>query len=916
MPATEQNWRNIRLLHILFAVSSIVMLVTTIWMMAVDHNRPWKDSQRKFQTVEAWTAQSRIDEQDSADYAKRLQFLQDQVEATKVQPPDLTVANEFVAVAAKAEEDREAVEDLKKDLVDMPATGTLDEAQKNRRITMLKRMKDIVQRSRYRETNLANDVKVTRAGLDEARAKIEIAISHGDSSDPRAEAELEKKRKKFDEIQQRLEGPPAAKPADTSSPAVADPKAVPKKGLIADYQTAKLHRETLERLFKKVTAPEDAAAKELADHRTKLEQLHAALLDRQPRFGKRILELPIIDAFGSPLRIDQIWLPQLTLNNNFRDVARFDRCNTCHQAMDKTAPGSAIEPGYPQQQTFTLTLATPSEQPQSGDVSADAAEDASEFERLNNELRRVYGFQLAEVGLLHASNATISVVLPETLAARANLASGDILKSVNQATIRDKSDAFVALLESPTWGQPLSVEVQRGLPHPFSTHPRLDLFVGSLSPHPMGKFGCTICHQGQGSATSFEWASHSPDSPTEAARWSQELGWFNNHHWILPMLPTRFVESSCLKCHHEVTELAASAKFPEAPAPKLTKGYDLIQSYGCYGCHEINGYDGPNKRVGPDLRNEPNYFAAALQLLADPKFSTLGPQAVELAKVVSQKPEDEKARHDLQEIVSENLSTGKSELLPNASQLAALLKDVEAPGTLRKVGPSLRFVASKDSFEFLYDWIENPHRFRPTTKMPRFFGLWDHLEGKGLHQAEEFEPIEIRAITNYLLGASQSFEYVKPWEGVTMEPSAERGKKVFEIRGCLACHTHSDFPVGKANQGPDLSRMGAKLSSNPDGAKWLYSWVREPNRYHSRTVMPNTFLEPIKSADGTSDPAADVTAFLMSSTQDWKPRNVDRNLKPEEVQSLERLAQLHLEAKFSESQAAEFLKKGFPTELA
>ena len=34
----------------------------------------------------------------------------------------------------------------------------------------------------------------------------------------------------------------------------------------------------------------------------------------------------------------------------------------------------------------------------------------------------------------------------------------------------------------------------------FAAHPRLDLFVDSNSPHPAEKFGCTICHAGQGSA--------------------------------------------------------------------------------------------------------------------------------------------------------------------------------------------------------------------------------------------------------------------------------------------------------------------------------------------------------------------------------------------------------------------------------
>ena len=40
--------------------------------------------------------------------------------------------------------------------------------------------------------------------------------------------------------------------------------------------------------------------------------------------------------------------------------------------------------------------------------------------------------------------------------------------------------------------------------------------------------------------------------------------------------------------------------------PKVTHGYHLIRKYGCYGCHEVNGFDGPNasRRAGPALGAE------------------------------------------------------------------------------------------------------------------------------------------------------------------------------------------------------------------------------------------------------------------------------------------------------------------------
>ena len=63
--------------------------------------------------------------------------------------------------------------------------------------------------------------------------------------------------------------------------------------------------------------------------------------------GKELVQLPVLDAFNSPLKISNLWLPDLPWNNNFKEVARFDRCATCHLGMTKTQPGSAVEPAYP-----------------------------------------------------------------------------------------------------------------------------------------------------------------------------------------------------------------------------------------------------------------------------------------------------------------------------------------------------------------------------------------------------------------------------------------------------------------------------------------------------------------------------------------------------------------------------------------
>src|SRR5712691_2031997 len=72
MAASDTTYRNTKGLHIVFAVTSIVMLVTVIWMFADDFYRPWKVEQRVFRDVEtemakrallaATPSQQRLDE--------------------------------------------------------------------------------------------------------------------------------------------------------------------------------------------------------------------------------------------------------------------------------------------------------------------------------------------------------------------------------------------------------------------------------------------------------------------------------------------------------------------------------------------------------------------------------------------------------------------------------------------------------------------------------------------------------------------------------------------------------------------------------------------------------------------------------------------------------------------------------------
>lgn len=881
MPATEQTWRNPKLLHVVFGVSSLMMLVATIWMFTKDHTREWKDYQKATNAINQFYIQGRTDEEQTLKFAKDL----DQANIALAEAKALPVRSEDVAefkkaVEADAERRGDKPYDLSKVEANLQATdGDGDaEAAKKRREDILKILKDALAKAKYREDTLLQERKFAAANLTATLSLRDLAVTEGRSQDiiDQRQAVVDKALKGSKENGDAKDGVEV---------------------LTTKYEAASMHRRQLEAILKQITAPVDDAEANLVKVKADVKRYQDSVEGFSKKLGRTILGMPILDAFdNSDLTIEQIWLPTLTINYNFSNVARFDRCITCHRSNEASQPGAPTEPAYMHEQPpRILTLTTPDAMPVRAQESAEEkkADEVDGGSALTDDqwvMREAYGLLLANEGLINSNDVTVQVVWPKVgdapaRAAEAGLQMGDVIEAIDGTPVLDRNSATARLVGEVDWGKPIQLTVRRGLPHPFASHPRLDLFCGSTSPHQQGAMGCTICHDGQGSATAFRWASHTPNTPEIGENWRGEHGWFDNHHWIFPMYPKRFMESGCLKCHHEVVELEPSERFPEPPAPKLMAGYELVRQYGCFGCHEINGFDGPSRRIGPDMRAEPNFYAVAQAILLEPNLT---PEERSWAEELVHHPERSDARHRLAESIqldkklrtkdpeSAVVKTEEEKKDTLGEKLAARfssttyrmgdqLKDVESPGTYRKPGPSLRYVASKNDFDFLYDWVRKPSSFRPTTKMPQFFGLWDHLSEEEQKHTAPLEAIEIRAITKYLLDSSQSYEYATPPEGITEQASVARGAHLFQTRGCLACHSHNDFPGINNNQGPDLSLLASKLG-NEKGTKWLYSWLRNPSSYHVRTKMPNMLLEPVHSADGkVSDPIADITAFLTTS---------------------------------------------------
>lgn len=96
--------------------------------------------------------------------------------------------------------------------------------------------------------------------------------------------------------------------------------------------------------------------------------------------------------------------------------------------------------------------------------------------------------------------------------------------------------------------------------------------------HPIEKFGCTVCHSGQGLATTVKG------------------GHGEVHHWEKPLLRGVLLQASCAKCHTNVWDDKA---MPYTAAWR--RGEELFREKGCIGCHQVHGQGGP---ISVDLAEE------------------------------------------------------------------------------------------------------------------------------------------------------------------------------------------------------------------------------------------------------------------------------------------------------------------------
>jgi mono/diheme cytochrome c family protein len=331
--------------------------------------------------------------------------------------------------------------------------------------------------------------------------------------------------------------------------------------------------------------------------------------------------------------------------------------------------------------------------------------------------------------------------------------------------------------------------------NPWRTHPKLDLYVGSASPHPLLEYGCTVCHRGQDRATEFGRAGHTPASPKMEHRWKEaslyffpwpddinifglqvvrgnfehrQWGYEENEFVETPMYPRHYYEAGCVKCH--------SGQIGVDRGDDITRATQTIELYGCYACHKINNWRFTDlRKPGPDLTGiaEKTTPQWALRWISEPhKFRS----TTRMPSFFYQRNMVDPA------IVPE----------PDRSQ-------------------NLKYQDAEVNAIVSYLFEKSTHR---AWQGP---GAGDPAHGKQLVESVG------------CMGCHVETEQVKD-----------------EKSGQFRLARREDFPLER-NYGFNLVGVGTK--ANP---AWVYNWVKNPKAYYAEAPMPSLRLSDQEAADVTA----------------------------------------------------------------
>jgi len=311
------------------------------------------------------------------------------------------------------------------------------------------------------------------------------------------------------------------------------------------------------------------------------------------------------------------------------------------------------------------------------------------------------------------------------------------------------------------------------LANAFVSHPRKEL----LQIHNPEKFGCSACHGGNGRATT-----------------SVEKGHGRNPFWLHPLFHKENTEAGCQMCH-------ANDRVTQG-ADTLNLAKDLFYQRGCVGCHRMEAFD----READALSNARQQITQLEeQIAANERQSKLDTDASANAS------DDFEVKRLLAH--AESLRVQNSQLAARIDELNLQTRYLQQDQ--KKVGPNLKDVRLKLRPEWIVEWLKDPQAFRPGTKMPTFW----RFKVDGEEGAED-----LKAVAAYLW--QNGFDGKLPAQ---QQGDKDNGKKLFESRGCLACHSigEEDARLG-GTFAANLSKVGEKANFD-----YIVRWIYNPRERYA-----------------------------------------------------------------------------------
>lgn len=467
------------------------------------------------------------------------------------------------------------------------------------------------------------------------------------------------------------------------------------------------------------------------------------------------------------------------------------------------------------------------------------------------------------------------------------------------------------------------------IPVEFRTHPKLDLFVGADSPHPVEKFGCTTCHLGRGYGTTFTLAAHTPNNEEQEKEWKEKYGWEGMHYWDFPMLPKRLQEANCFSCHKPNTG------YELTQARKIFEGRQIYERRGCHGCHAIEGVSQEMKKIGPSLKHVGEKLdpAWASRWIAAPRSfypTTRMPHAFG-HKIPSKETFPEYVHH-----IEEQFGEGHFEAMHETmvedeavviDSIATYLFDhsetmemdeppaVEGdPAVGRDLvgkinclgchklddlgsegegyGPDLSKIGTKTNRKWLYNWLRDPKKYWPDGNMPNprlsdeeanhiaayLLTLRDDAYMRAEFHGPAPEKIEEIAV-QYMRAKSPKDEALAQ---VARMSEHDRklyiGQEAIYRNGCFGCHDIAGFET-RGRIGAELTAEGFKEIELFDFGThkyvhiphfrhdWIETKVKQPQVYFLGKVQ-NPYEQTLAMPwfGFSQEEAEKITTFIMGQT--------------------------------------------------